>query len=83
MCMALYFSLRKESERLSNYKTNCVDSRNCFAKRGRGDGTFGCSILETDKPPYAPYKDGKCPFCKPAMAVTNGRYYPYIPPVGR
>ena len=61
-------------------KVNCVDSRQCFAKRDRGDGTFGCSILEPDeKYKRAPYEDGKCPFCKPKMAYTNGVYYPYMP----
>jgi len=49
-------------------KPRCKDSRPCFARK---DGHCVCLI--------STYPDGKCPFCKPEMEVTNGVYYPFVP----
>ena len=48
----------------------CVESRPCFAKN-RESKYVKCRILTST------YPDGKCPFCKPEMEVTNGKRYPF------
>lgn len=49
-------------------KPKCKDTRPCFARK---EGRCIC-LSET-------YPEGKCPFCKPEMEVTNGVFYPFIP----
>ena len=47
------------------YMPKCNDLRRCFAK----GGDYTCSALTET------YPAGKCPFCKPDRAVTDGYRY--------
>ena len=49
----------------------CKDKRTC-GMSATIDGIKKCACLHTT------YPDGKCPFCKPDKAYTNGKWYPYV-----
>lgn len=49
----------------------CNDKRTC-GMATHIDGVKKCACLHTT------YPDGKCPFCKPDKAYTNGKWYPYV-----
>ena len=54
----------------------CPDTRECGAALMHGGVRFCKALNEVYK------HDGDCPFCKPEMLYTNGKYYPINPEMG-